>query len=399
MRNLLKLLATLFLIALAVPPASASAAAPSVSSPVVAPSSSPARVGSNPSPVTSAPKPSVPPLDWAIPDGHFYTQANGFPLGTSPMGYAIVDDAPASFWTALQKYGGVNRLGYPVSQRFLWGGFITQATQKAVLQWRPEKHDVDFVNVFDELSKAGKDGWLQSVRSVPQPLASSFDRGLSWQHVIDHRVNLLRGYPALYARYVAASDPLDQYGLPTSPVVDEGPMYVVRLQRAVLQEWKVDRPWAHAGEVTVANGGDVGKEAGIFPWKTVRPVAPPDGSWSATPGDYALTGHATWYGPGFVGKAMANGQIYQPGDPTTTASNAYPLGSLVQVTSPRTNRTIKVVVRDTGRFPYPDVLDLSPAAFESLGGALGAGVIPVSVVLLSAGPGVTSSSTQAPPAR
>ncbi len=351
------------------------------------------------SPVTTpgTPASARPALDWKIPEGWFYTETNGFPLGTSPMGFPIVDDAQAQFWSAFQRHGGVARLGYPVSQRFLWKGYLTQATQKAVLQWRPDKQDVDFVNVFDDLSSAGKDDWLLNFRSIPRPLPSDYDAGLSWPRVVAHRLDLLRGHPALYARYAATGDSLDLYGLPTSRVVDVGPMYVVRLQRAVLQQWKVDEPWARAGEVTVANGGDVAKDAGIFPWQKLRPGAPPIGTWDPKPGVYVLSGHATWYGPGFVGKAMANGQTYQPGDPTTTASNAFPLGSVVKVFSPQTQRMITVDVRDTGRFPYPDVLDLSPAAFQSLGGELRAGVIPVSVELVSPGAGPTSSNTQAPP--
>ena len=94
---------------------------------------------------------------------------------------------------------------------------------------------------------------------------------------------------------------------------------------------------------------------------------------------------------------MANGQIYDPRDPTTTASNAFPLGSLVQVTAPKTGKTIQVYVRDTGKFAYPDVVDLSPAAFTALSTPTSAGVQPVSVVLV-APPLSTSSKTQAPPA-
>ncbi|HEX5414571.1 MAG TPA: hypothetical protein VFZ25_02820, partial [Chloroflexota bacterium] len=88
----------------------------------------PARASGSPTPTptpTSVPTATVRPvdtpssvqagplLDWAIPNGHFYTQANGYPLGRSPMGYAIVDDAQARFWTGFQHLGGVPRLGYP----------------------------------------------------------------------------------------------------------------------------------------------------------------------------------------------------------------------------------------------------------------------------------------------
>ena len=50
-----------------------------------------------------------------------------------------------------------------------------------------------------------------------------------------------------------------------------GNHYAVRLQRAVIQEWKVDVPWAKAGEATVANGGDIMKEAGLFPADALAP--------------------------------------------------------------------------------------------------------------------------------
>ncbi len=354
-------------------------------------------LSARPMPVAAASGSRTVPLDWDIPGGHFYTETNGFPVGTSPMGYAIVDDAEAHLWTAFREHGGVEVLGYPISHRFIWGGFVIQVTQKAVLQWRPEKHDVDFVNVFDELSKLGADAWLSSVRSIPPPLPPAFDHGLSWSQVVTHRLALLRDRPALLRRYRAAANPFDLYGLPTSPVVDAGPMYVVRLQRAVLQEWKVDQPWARAGQVTVANGGELAKEAGVFPWKELRPTAPPAGTWTPTPGAYVLSGNATWYGPGFVGKPMANGQIYEPEDATTTASNAFPIGSQLRVTSPKTGRTITVVVRDTGRFPYPDVLDLSPAAFQLLGASLATGVVPVTVALIAPGRDETTSRTHAPP--
>lgn len=340
----------------------------------------------------------APLLDWAIPNGHFYTETNGFPSGTSPMGFAVTNDSQADFWTAYQQLGGVTRLGYPASQRFMWKGFITQVMQKAVLQWRPKTQSVDFVNVFDELAASGRNAWLQDVQSVPPEVPANYDAGLKWPQIVSHRLALLKSHPALYKFYESQSDPLDLYGLPTSPVVDVGPMYVVRLQRAVLQEWKVAEPWAKPGEVTVANGGDVSKAADVFPWKAMRPVAPPVDTWPSTDSSYVITGTATWYGPGFDGHIMANGAVYNQTNPQTVASNAFPLGSQLRVTSSATKKSIDVTVCDTGRFNYPDVLDLSPAAFQALGGDLSSGVLPVSVELVraSAPPPSTTSNTQAP---
>lgn len=356
--------------------------------------------------ITSASLPSqvlaaAPPLDWSIPNGHHFTQTNGFPSGASPMGFSISDDSQANFWSAFQALGGVAHLGYPASQRFLWGGFVTQVTQKAVLQWRPDKGTVDFVNVFDDLGQKGKNDWLLVVRSIPDPVSSGYDAGLSWSQVVAHHQDLLRSRPALLKAYLATPDAIDLYGLPMSPVFDAGPMYVVRLQRAVLQEWKVKQPWANVGDVTVANGGDVAKESGSFPADQVRPVAAPLDTWPTA--SFTLSGVATWYGPGFAGKVMANGQVYQPGDPTTTAANAFPLGSILRVTSSVTKKSIIVTVRDTGSFLYPRVTDLSPAAFSALGVSIATGVTVVTVDLIPSTPSPTpvpvTSKTQAPPAR
>jgi len=60
-------------------------------------------------------------------------------------------------------------------------------------------------------------------------------------------------------------DPIQSNGLPTSTVTDEGNHWAVRAQRVEFQLWKIDVPWAKAGVVTVALGGDTAKAAGILP--------------------------------------------------------------------------------------------------------------------------------------
>ena len=81
---------------------------------------------------------------------------------------------------------------------------------------------------------------------------------------------------------------------------------------------------------------------------------------------YAEEGLATWYGPGFQGRPMANGQIFDMNDPTTTACNLYPLGTWLRVTNPANGKSIVVQVRDRGAFRI--ALDLSYGAFRALGG-------------------------------
>ncbi|MGH2544722.1 MAG: glycosyl hydrolase family 18 protein, partial [Ardenticatenaceae bacterium] len=54
-----------------------------------------------------------------------------------------------------------------------------------------------------------------------------------------------------------------------------GNHYALRAQRVVFQLWKEDAPWARQGQVTVALGGDIAKEAGLLPDRAaLEPVAP-----------------------------------------------------------------------------------------------------------------------------
>ena len=108
-------------------------------------------------------------LDYDIPGGHFFTQANGRPLGASATGFAVTDEGGARFWSEFQRLGGVQALGYPATSRFVLDGFVTQAFQKAVLQWRPEAGRAYFLNTFDAAPRQGA-GRL-AARLPPDPEA------------------------------------------------------------------------------------------------------------------------------------------------------------------------------------------------------------------------------------
>lgn len=218
--------------------------------------------------------------DYPVENGHFYSQA----ANSDDVGFTIVDDQQARFWTEFQRLGGVDTLGYPISQRFTWHGYTVQAMQKVVLQWRPEVGQAYAVNVLDLLHEAGKDGYLQTVRQTPPPKDWA-DEGLPWPVVVERHQAVLQGWPAIAAAYRAApGDPLTLYGLPTSDVVDMGNNFALRAQRVVFQQWKEATPWAAAGQVTVANGGDLAKEAGLLPDAPLQPVpAPPEAPLAAPP--------------------------------------------------------------------------------------------------------------------
>jgi hypothetical protein len=249
--------------------------APAIQQPAVA-----NQPGSQQTPSQQAPTPTpLPPTrppgtegrdDYPVAGGWFYSQANGRDAG-GVYGYAVTDNDGVPFWSWFQRYGGVNVVGYPVSHRFLWDGFVSQAFQKVIFQYRPDQGGaVVFVNVFDQLSKAGKDDWLLTVRNVPKSQDWSIDTGKDWPTIVQNHQKLLDPYPAIRSAYFAAADPVTQFGLPMG-VQEFSNVIVVRAQRTVLQQWKVDVPWARAGQVVLANGGDVAKEAGILPAEAIAP--------------------------------------------------------------------------------------------------------------------------------
>lgn len=212
--------------------------------------------------VPSPPRPPTSP-DWFFGNSRFFTQTSPEPGRV----YAVTDDPEAYFRSYFDWLGGVDNVGYPMSQRFVWGGFTTQVMQRAVFQWRPEANQVYFVNVFDDLHDKGFDDWLLAFKSTPKPLDPSFDQGKSWDQIVRDRLALLDEQPAFRDEYEAVRnriDPMLLYGLPTSKVTDMGNHYAMRLQRAVFQLWKEDVPWARAGEVTVALGGAIAAESRLL---------------------------------------------------------------------------------------------------------------------------------------
>ncbi len=84
------------------------------------------------------------------------------------------------------------------------------------------------------------------------------------------------------------------------------------------------------------------------------------------PVGYVERGVASWYGPGFHGRKTANGEIYDMHG-LTAAHRTLPLGSVVQVRSLTTGRTVTVRVNDRGPFAKNRILDLSQAGARVLG--------------------------------
>jgi hypothetical protein len=207
--------------------------------------------------------------DFPVPNGHFYSQASG---QGGADGFALVDDTSARMFSEFDRLGSAEKLGFPASQRFSFGGFVTQATQRELLQWRPEAGHAAFVNIFDVMTQRGLDPLLAQTRLIPPTEDNSADARLPWAKIVARHLALLDRNPAIKARYFADPDPIADFGLPQG-TGDFGGVFVVRCERAAFQQWRIATYFAQPGEVTQVNAGDLAKEVGLVPAAASVPLA------------------------------------------------------------------------------------------------------------------------------
>jgi rare lipoprotein A len=77
------------------------------------------------------------------------------------------------------------------------------------------------------------------------------------------------------------------------------------------------------------------------------------------------TGIASWYGPGFHGKATTSGEIYDQNQ-FTAAHQTLPLGARVMVTNLENGSAVEVTINDRGPFAKGRIIDLSYAAAQAI---------------------------------
>ncbi|MEA2781867.1 MAG: rare lipoprotein, partial [Rhodospirillaceae bacterium] len=82
--------------------------------------------------------------------------------------------------------------------------------------------------------------------------------------------------------------------------------------------------------------------------------------------DYDETGVASWYGPGFVGNATANGEVYDQ-NAMTAAHKTLPIPTLVRVTNLENGRQIQLRINDRGPYRNNRIIDLSRRGAQLLG--------------------------------
>jgi len=83
-------------------------------------------------------------------------------------------------------------------------------------------------------------------------------------------------------------------------------------------------------------------------------------------GRVSQNGIASWYGPGFHGKATASGDVSDQNE-LTAAHQTLPLGTRVMVTNMENGSATEVTITDRGPFAKGRIIDLSYAAAERLG--------------------------------
>lgn len=76
---------------------------------------------------------------------------------------------------------------------------------------------------------------------------------------------------------------------------------------------------------------------------------------------------ASWYGPGFHGNQMANGETFNMNDKTIVAHKELEFGTKVTLLNPDNGKTLTVEVKDRGPFIDGRDFDLSKAAARVLG--------------------------------
>jgi rare lipoprotein A len=79
-----------------------------------------------------------------------------------------------------------------------------------------------------------------------------------------------------------------------------------------------------------------------------------------------VEGVASWYGPGFIGRLTANGEVYTARE-MTAAHRTLAFNTLVRVTNLENGRSAVIRINDRGPFVGERVIDLSEAAAERLG--------------------------------
>ncbi|MDP8924935.1 MAG: hypothetical protein M3O34_18965, partial [Chloroflexota bacterium] len=181
--------------------------------------------------------------DWDLADGRFYAKQTGELHRTDRLGYTLTNEGGIPFWDEFRRLGGEAVLGRPVSGRVtLADGLAYQATERALLQWRPDLGRAVLADALEILEQQGHGDWLHDRRQIPRAARDSGDQGrearLAWLTDPLIREQFLANPDPAHSADWTLDDAIELYGLPVSKPEDFGPFVAQRFQRAVFQRWK-----------------------------------------------------------------------------------------------------------------------------------------------------------------
>ncbi len=207
------------------------------------------------------------PQDYAVAGGRFFPETGG----GDGRGYSVTDTEDIAFWSTLREIGGVEHIGQPISHRWTVAGVTYQAFQRAVMQ-SIDGGSVTFLNIYDELARAGFNAWLEATHGVPPTTPNPGDSPGGIAELNAEQIALLDDAGAIRQAWFAQPRWLDLYGLPVVGVNRFG-VRVLRAQRAVFFEWSVDTSVNPVGRVLLADAGKHFMQAGMIPADAMTPEA------------------------------------------------------------------------------------------------------------------------------
>jgi len=181
--------------------------------------------------------------DWDLPDGRFYADRAGERRRPDRAGYSLTNEGGIPFWDEFRRLGGEAVLGRPVSGRItLADGLAYQATEFALLQWRPDLGRAVLVDGLEIVEQDGHGDWLHDYRQVPRAVPDALRRSrqarLAWLTDPRIREQFLTNPDPTQGGSWTVDDAVERYGLPVSEPEEFGPFVAQRFERAVFQRWR-----------------------------------------------------------------------------------------------------------------------------------------------------------------
>lgn len=108
------------------------------------------------------PEPKLP-LDYDVSNGHFFSQTAGY---DGRIGFTVTNEDGVSFWNEFRRLGGIDALGFPLTQRFNSHGRIVQILESGVLHCNADERRAWLGSPPPDLHTAAPD-WAREPERSP----------------------------------------------------------------------------------------------------------------------------------------------------------------------------------------------------------------------------------------